>query len=624
MKTTFKILISFFLLAGLAACGKEEASLSLSKRDLSFAAAGQKQTVSISVGGDWSAQADCDWLVCSPASGSGSAEMSVTAKRNDGIPRSAKITVSGKGGPSVINVTQEGVDFYMSTYVVTFDQKGTAQNVTVSSSYDWEIDAASIPSWCKVQPSSGKAGTAEVTLSPEPFTDRTPRDKQFITVRYNNTFSMLAVSQEMPNNAPSAPELLTPSDNATDVKINGVFTWKAASDPDGDAVGYTLMLSSDNGANWNTYYSETTSCKPSDLLSRETSYLWKVVSSDPFGGEAESVTRSFRTSDGGAYADGDIMRYQTESAGAPKPVHLIIMGDGYTKDDYSEGGKFDRDVDTAVDAFFTPEPFASYRDHFRITTIAVYSQESGATVLKDMKGCAVQTKNTAFNTILTGGTSTEVTCDVDKAYAYALKVPGVTNEDLQNTTVLMIVNLDVYAGTCWMERTGRSVSICPVGSSFRNIVSHEGGGHGFGRLLDEYRYSDQKVPASSVDMVNDWRTVDPIYGYNVSFTNDASKAHWGHYIGRQGYDAVGFFEGALLYSQGVWRPERISCMEDNRLYYNAPSREAIVRRIFKASGKSFSLQDFYASDKVKSDNTGARANCVEEFIPLAPPVMIDR
>ena len=31
MKTTFRILISFFLLAGLAACGKEEASLSLSK-----------------------------------------------------------------------------------------------------------------------------------------------------------------------------------------------------------------------------------------------------------------------------------------------------------------------------------------------------------------------------------------------------------------------------------------------------------------------------------------------------------------------------------------------------------------------------------------------------------------
>ena len=114
-----------------------------------------------------------------------------------------------------------------------------------------------------------------------------------------------------------------------------------------------------------------------------------------------------------------------------------------------------------------------------------------------------------------------------------------------------MVNLNVYAGTCWMERTGRSVSICPVGSTFANIVSHECGGHGFGRLLDEYRYNKEALPASSIDMVKDWRTVDPYYGYNVSFTNDASQVHWGHFIGRSGYDAVGFYEGAMLYSQGI-------------------------------------------------------------------------
>ena len=387
---------------------------------------------------------------------------------------------------------------------------------------------------------------------------------------------------------------------------------------------YNLMLSRDNGKTWSSYSSETTSCKPSDLLEKNTKYVWKVKALDDFGGEAESVTRTFITGDGGAYVDGEIYRYQTESAGASKPVHLIIMGDGYTKDDYTDGGKFDKDVETAVSAFFGIEPFATYRNYFRISVMAVYSQESGATVEKDMVDCAAQTRNTAFSTTLVGGNSTEVSCDTDKAYTYAKKISGVTDSELQNTTILMLVNLNVYAGTCWMERTGRSVAICPVGSTFKNIVVHEGGGHGFGRLKDEYRYNDVTVPATQKALVEEWRTYDPYFAYNISFTNDKSTAHWGHFIGRAGYDAVGFYEGGMLYSKGVWRPERISCMEDNRMYYNAPSREAIVRRIFKACDKTFTLSDFYANDKVKSDNTVSTSNYVEQFVPLAPPVMIDR
>lgn len=624
MKKSSHILLSILLLAGVLSCSKENASLTVSEQQLNFSAAGQKLSVTISVGGEWSASPDCDWIVCSPSSGSGNGQLSITARRNDGIPRSGKVTVEGHGGPRTITVNQDGVDFLASSYSVDFDEKGTPVTITISSKFDWEFDKASIPSWCTVSPDKGSAGTVDVVLTPAPFTDRTPRSKQFITLNYGTTFTMISIRQAMPNQAPEAPALLIPDNDATGVKISSVFSWTASFDPDGDEVTYSLMLSVDGGLDWATYESSSTSCKPSDLLSRETNYLWKVRVRDGFGGEAFSETRAFRTSDGGAYADGDIVRYQTESAGAPKPVHLIIMGDGYTKDDYSEGGKFDRDVDAAVEAFFTPEPFASYRNHFRITTIAVYSQESGATVLKDMEGCPANNRNTAFAATLEGGNSTAVSCDLDKAYSYALKVPGISNQDLQNTTILMMVNINAYAGTCWMERTGRSVSVCPAGQTFGKIVSHECGGHGFGRLLDEYRYYNEAVPASSVDMVNDWRTIDPYYGYNISFTNDASQAHWGHFIGRSGYDAVGFYEGGLLYGKGVWRPEYISCMEDNRQYYNAPSREAIVRRIYKAAGKTFNLNDFYTKDIVKSDNTGARTNSVETFIPLAPPVMMNK
>jgi hypothetical protein len=87
------------------------------------------------------------------------------------------------------------------------------------------------------------------------------------------------------------------------------------------------------------------------------------------------------------------------------------------------------------------------------------------------------------------------------------------------------------------------------------------------------------------------------------------------------------FEGACLYEYGVWRPEVMSCMDDNRYYYNAPSREAIVRRIMRASGKTFNMENFIANDKVRSDNTGlnTRADYVSKpFVPLAPPILVER
>ena len=259
--------------------------------------------------------------------------------------------------------------------------------------------------------------------------------------------------------------------------------------------------------------------------------------------------------------------------------------------------------------------------------MAAYSQERGATVKSNMNGCKAQTRNTVFSSTLDGGNSTGIECNYDRVFSYALKVPGVTDAELDNTTVFVLINLDVYAGTCMMMATGRSVSMCPTGSSFGKVVTHEGGGHGFGRLLDEYRYNNESLPVERQNLVNSWRGSDPYFGYNISLTGDRELVHWKHYFDIAGYEAVGMYEGAYLYYMGAWRPEYISCMEDNRPYYNAPSREAIVRRIMKASGSTFDYDDFLAKD-ARALSSGAvmaaQAPVVPyDFVPLAPPVLID-
>ena len=86
-------------------------------------------------------------------------------------------------------------------------------------------------------------------------------------------------------------------------------------------------------------------------------------------------------------------------------------------------------------------------------------------------------------------------------------------------------------------------------------------------------------------------------------------------------------EGGCLYEFGVWRPEYISCMEDNRPYYNAPSREAIVRRIMRASGKTFNMEDFISKDKIRSEKGAPQTRTdyvTEAFVPFAPPIRVER
>lgn len=627
MKKNFlflKVTLLALLFIGQAACSSDDGpSLNVSTSELEFPVAARSLTVSVSANCAWSATGP-EWITCSPASGEGSATLTVSAKENTGVERTGTVRIAGDGVSQTISVKQEGVDFSISQYTFEFDGDCTPITATIASKFDWEIEVPEQASWLNIKPLRGSAGETPVTLTPAPFTDRTPRTTQLLTVRYSNTFSMVTVSQEMPNEAPAAPVLVSPADGSTEVKINAEFQWQEAVDPDGDQLTYTLMVSADGGTTWDSVQTEATTGRASTMLQKSTTYIWKVQASDPFGGRSESATATFSTGAGGAYADGEITRWQTETAGAPMPVQLVIMGDGYVEDDYVEGGTFDQDAQTAIDAFFSVEPYPTYRNYFRISTLAVYSQERGATVLNDMSGCKAQKRNTAFSATLEGGNSTGTSCDYDKVLAYAKKVPGVTDEVLANTTVILMINLDVYAGTCLMYMSGPSVSMCPTGrNSFRNVVSHEAGGHGFGRLLDEYRYYNQKLPADRVNQINYWRTTDPYYGNNISLTGDRNAVHWKDYFTRTGYEAVGLYEGACLYNMGAWRPERISCMEDNRSYYNAPSREAIVRRICKASGTTFSMDSFLANDKVKSDNSaGTRAP--EFFVPLAPPILIDK
>lgn len=605
-----------------ASCRKDD-RITVSKTELSWTSDGGKKIIELTADCEWNVSYP-DWITCEPTSGSGSAQLTVRAARNNAREREGVLSIVGGNASARVDLSQDGVDFTASQVLFEFDSEGTPIRFTIVSGYDWTIQVPQEASWVTASPDSGSAGETQVTLTPDPVTERVPRDRAFITVDYGKSFTMLTVSQAMPNKAPDRPSLVSPADGASDVRVNVMFDWTEAYDPDGDNVTYRLMLSKDGGRTWDSISASESGTAYPEKLSRNTEYMWKVEAVDAFGARTESVTRTFTTGDGGIYEDGEVSVWQVESAGAPDPVHLILLGDGFIEEDYEEGGAFDQAVETAVDAFFSIEPYPSYRDYFRISTVAVYSQERGATIESDMSSVMAQERNTVFSSVLEGGNSTAVSCNYENVLSYALAVPGMSEAGLDDAAVLLLINVNAYAGTCVMYASGRSVAMCPMGKdSFRQVVSHEGGGHGFGRLLDEYRPNEGQLPEQMKEDLVYWRKYDPYYGYNIDVTGDRANVHWAHYFSRKGYEAVEMFEGGYLYQRGAWRPEDMSCMHDNRSYYNAPSREAIVRRIMKASGKSFIMNDFIDKDKVREDPAVKSGYVEAAAVPFAPPVKID-
>lgn len=608
----------------------EDDFLSLSVNELNIPVDGKETTFTIRSNTSWNIAVADSWVNVDQTTGNG--ETSVTVKIDGNYSdndRTTTLSVSSGALVETISITQSTISFSLSSYEINFDTSGTAQELIITTNFGWTLSIPDEAAWCKADVQSGE-GNSVITLTPTPYTERAVREGK-IVFRSFNTEVELIISQKITNEAPTIPELLTPANASQGVDIPVSLSWTASIDADGDEVSYFLCLSSD-GLTWNDTITETTATQASFssiYISEQSTYYWKVIASDPFGGKSESGIFHFTSGETQLYSDGEVIIYQTYSApDATREVNLVVVGDGFTEEDYGRNGAFDVAAEKAISAFFSVEPFPTYREYFTVYKVVAYSEERGATVQRDFTYSSQrsQTKNTVFGSVLEGGTSTGIYCDDETVFDYALKIPAITEEELTNTTIIVIINLDVYAGTAILYLDGKSIALCPMGSNtFEEIVYHEAGGHGFGRLLDEYiYYTNQSYPATSSQELNQFRQGDVwSFGANLSVTNDRESVHWKHYFEKSGYEMVGLYEGGGMYGKGVWRPEENSAMNDNAPYFNAPSREAIVRRIMSINNKAFDYDTYYSRDRIESvtQSMRSKAGRTTVRVPLAPPVL---
>jgi hypothetical protein len=116
-------------------------------------------------------------------------------------------------------------------------------------------------------------------------------------------------------------------------------------------------------------------------------------------------------------------------------------------------------------------------------------------------------------------------------------------------------------------------------------------GHAFASLGDEYI-----VPNQNSTYIPEGRA-------NLDNTNNLNLIKWNHFIGLQGYSSVGAFEGGGYLEFGMYRPEISSIMRGNiGSYFNAPSREAIVKRILNLREIEYNFNSFLTKDVGNQSN----------------------
>lgn len=293
------------------------------------------------------------------------------------------------------------------------------------------------------------------------------------------------------------------------------------------------------------------------------------------------------------YGEGDVKQLQT--AAKENPVNIVIMGDCFDAKDISEG-KYLQAMEDACEYFFDIEPYLTYKDYFNVYGVFGISPDSGMGTVNTIRESRFGSQYT-----LNEGVSP----DFDKTFAAACLAP--INDDVSRTLVIMIENSSDYSGLCYMWGDGSAVAVVPMSTDpapydFRGLVHHEAGGHGFGKLADEYIYHNAFIQSCSciccghTDAVNTMKA----YGFydNISLTGDMHSVPWSHMIYDPQYsNTVDVYEGAFFHTRGVFRSEPTSCMHNNIPYYNAISREAMVKRIKKYAGEEYSFEEFKANDK---------------------------
>ena len=307
------------------------------------------------------------------------------------------------------------------------------------------------------------------------------------------------------------------------------------------------------------------------------------------------------------YGEDEWITLQKATKGNKGGINIVLLGDGFNAKDIASG-EYLKDIKQEVEYFFGIEPYKTYRDYFNVYTAIPLSAESGV-------GTVNTIRYNRFNTTFTGGVGLKA--DYDEIFDYALGAPTVNKRNLNQTLIIIVPNSTDYGGICQMWPDGSAIAFCPKSTygyplNTRGVIQHEAGGHGFGKLGDEYIYHNAFIDAcgcSCCGHVLEFNAAKSLGWYdNLELTGKMHSVGWSHLIFDDRYsDIVDIYEGGYMHNRGVFRSEPNSCMNNDIPYYSTISRESIVKRIKAYAGETYSFEDFVKNDKRDAGIVESRA-----------------
>lgn len=307
------------------------------------------------------------------------------------------------------------------------------------------------------------------------------------------------------------------------------------------------------------------------------------------------------------YGEDEWITLQKATKGNNGGINIVLLGDGFSAKDIASGEYLD-DIKQEVEYFFGIEPYKTYRDYFNVYTAIPLSTESGV-------GTVNTIRYNRFNTTYTGGVGLKA--DYDEVFDYSLGAPTVTKNNLNQTLIIIVPNSTDYGGICQMWDSGAAIAFCPQSTygyplDTRGVIQHEAGGHGFGKLGDEYIYHNAFIDfcdCTCCGHVMEFNWAKSLGWYdNLELTGKMHSVGWSHLIFDDRYsDIVDIYEGGYMHNRGVFRSEPNSCMNNDIPYYSTISRESIVKRIKRYAGETYSFEDFVKNDKRDAGVVESRA-----------------
>ncbi len=390
---------------------------------------------------------------------------------------------------------------------------------------------------------------------------------------------------------PMQAKLLNKSNSRT-IVLNSDGNWKVTSCPDWIHPSKTSGFKK-------TEMTVTIDALAHGSADREGSIIFTLT--DKTDADGNAITCDYKVKQFNYEYDED-SQAQLQKATKGKGINIVFVGDGYDAEDIAKGS-FLEDMKEGMEYFFAVEPYKTYKEYFNVYADFAMSYESGVCSNVNIW------RQTKFGTTYGSGANGRLGIrDID-VFNYVLNdVAGsaVTSANVDQSLIICVPNDDAYEGVTAMYSSGAAIAFVPHSrfgypNDYRGLIQHEAGGHGFGKLGDEYIYHRENIwtcpciCCAHADHV----AADKALGWyrNLSLNGKYKEIDWTHLIFDPRYgDIVDIYEGAYMHGRGIYRSEVNSCMNNNVPYYSTISRQAIVERIMEYSGGTFDFETFVSKD----------------------------